>query len=58
MNEQELKLINRHIKCHIVKWANDVKLFWIKYVQKNELWTEERSKCAWCIVDNYSKIQE
>ena len=64
MNEQELKLVNKHMKCHIVKLANDIKLFWIKYVlwikyvQKNELWTEERSKCSWSIVDNYSKIQK
>ena len=64
MNEQELKLINKHMKCHNVKSANDIKLFWIKYVlwikyvRKNELWTEERSKCYWCIVDNCSKIQK
>ena len=34
MNEQELKLINKHIKCHILKLENDIKLFWIKYVLK------------------------
>ena len=27
MNEQELKLINNRIKCHIVKSANYIKLF-------------------------------
>ena len=29
-----------------------------KVILKTFTWTEERSKCAWCIVDNYSKIQE
>ena len=64
MNEQELKLINNRIKCHIVKSANYIELFWmkyvfwIKYVRKNALWTEERSKHSWCIVDNYSKIRK
>ena len=64
MNGQELIITNKHIKCHIVKWANDIKLlwikyvFWIKYVKKNALWTGERSKCSLCIVDNYSKIQK
>ena len=49
MNEQKLKPIHKHIQCHIVKWANDIKLFWIKYilwikyVRKNELWTEEHT---------------
>ena len=57
-NEQELKVLNKHIKCHIVKWANDIKLFWNNYLRKNALLTEERSKCSWCIVDNYSKIQK
>ena len=32
MNKRKLKLINKHIKCLIVKWANVIKLFWIKYV--------------------------
>ena len=58
MNEQELKLINKHIKCHIVKWANDIKIFWNKYVRKNAFRTEERSKCSWYIIDNYYKIKK
>ena len=35
LNEQKIKLINKHIKCNIVKLENDIKLFWIKYVLKN-----------------------
>ena len=30
----------------------------ISTYEKNALWTEERSKCSWCVVDNYSKIQK
>ena len=26
---------NEHIKCRIIKWANVIKLFWNKYIQKN-----------------------
>ena len=50
--------MNKYIICHIDKWENDIKLFWNKYVQKNALWTEERSKCSWFIVGHYSKIQK
>ena len=40
MNEQKIKLTNKHIKYHIVKWTNDNTLFWIKYAY--ELGTYEK----------------
>ena len=64
MDEQKLKLINKHIQCHIVKWSNDINSselstsYELSTYEKNELWTEERSKNKLCIVDNYSKIQK
>ena len=39
MNEQDLKMMDKHIKCQIVKWENDIKPFEIKYVRKNTFWT-------------------
>ena len=56
MTKPPIKMMNKHIKCNIVKWANVIKLLWNKYVQKYTLWTEERSKCSWYIIENYSKI--
>ena len=52
------KMENKHIKCRIVKWYNVIELFWNKYVQKNVFQTEERTKCAWYIIENYSKNQK
>ena len=34
MTKPLIKMKNKHIKCHIVKWANVNKLFWNKYVWK------------------------
>ena len=89
MTKPVLKMMNKQIKRHIIKWANVIKLFWNKYVWKmhyelknvqnvlydllwrkwillnykndvlkNALWTEERSKCSWYIIENYSKNQK
>ena len=30
------RMENKYIKCHIAKWADVIKLFWNKYVQKNK----------------------
>ena len=43
MTKLLIKMENKHIKCHIVKWANVINLFWNKYVWKNAFWTEELS---------------
>ena len=58
MTKPLTKMKNKYIKCHIVKWANLIKLFWNKYVWKNSLRIEERSKCSWYIIENYSKNQK
>ena len=34
MNDPVLKMTNKQIKCHIFKWADDIKLLWNKYIQK------------------------
>ena len=57
MNEPVLKMMNKHMKCHIVKRANFIKLFWNKYVQKNALRTEELSKCSWYIIETILKFR-
>ena len=46
---------NKHIKCHIIKWADVIKLLWNKYIQKNASGTEERTGCDWYVIENNSK---
>ena len=58
MTKLQIKMQNKHIKGEIVKWANIIKLFWNKYAQKNEFWTEERTKWSWYMIENYSKNQK
>ena len=53
-----IKMENKHIKCHIFKWANVVKLFWNKYAQKKAFLNEERTKCSWYFIENYFKNQK
>ena len=55
MAELLIKMDNKNIKFRIIKCANNIKLFLNNYVQKNKFWTEERTKCAWYIIENNSK---
>ena len=50
MTKPLIKIMNKHIKCHIVKLANVIKLFWNKYVWKDALWTEKGLKCSRYII--------
>ena len=58
MIELPIKMNNTNIKYFIMKWAVVIKLFLNKYVQKNTFLTEERTECAWCIIENNSKNQK
>ena len=58
MTELLIKMENKHIQRHIIKWVDVIKLFWNKYVRKNTFWTEERTECAWYIIENNSKNQK
>ena len=58
MTELTIKMENKHIKYHIFKLANVIKMFWNKYVPKKSSLTEECTKCAWYIIENYSKNQK
>ena len=55
MIEIPIKMENTIIKYHIMKWAVVIKLFWNKHKQKITLQTEERTQCAWYIIENNSK---
>ena len=42
-----IKMKNTQIRYFIMKWADVIKLFWNKYVQKITCQTKERIECAW-----------
>ena len=58
MTKLQIKMDNKHIKCHIIKWGNVIKLFWNNYVQKNAFRNEEHTECAWYIIEKKSKNQK
>ena len=55
MTKLIIKIHNKHIKGHIVKWAIVIKMFLNTYVWKNAFRTEKHTKCSWYIIENYSK---
>ena len=58
MTKPLIKMKNKNIKCHIVKWANVIKMFWTEYVRKNEFQTEDRTKFSCYNIENYSDNQK
>ena len=34
MTKPVIKMMNKQIKYHIIKWANVIKLFWNQYIRK------------------------
>ena len=44
-------MMDKQIKCHIIKWVHVIKLFWNNYVLENALLFKERLKCSILLID-------